>query len=144
MPMCPCPMPTCTSALTTKSSSLVGRLPWSPPRKSCCSEDERDAKRADERFSRCSRCRVVWFCRGTDCQRLAWGEHKKVCRKPSPQQQQHGLPQQAQQQYGLPQQQQYGLPQQQQYGLPQQQQQQYGMPQQAQQQYGLSQPAQQQ
>ena len=31
-------------------------------------------------LSRCSRCRLVWYCKGRGCQRAAWRSHKTKCR----------------------------------------------------------------
>ena len=30
-------------------------------------------------LARCSRCRLVWYCKGRGCQRAAWPSHKKKC-----------------------------------------------------------------
>ncbi|GMH74787.1 hypothetical protein TrRE_jg4954 [Triparma retinervis] len=35
-----------------------------------------------EKFSKCSRCRKVYYC-GKECQTKAWKGHKKVCRRPA-------------------------------------------------------------
>mmetsp|Transcript_5336 Transcript_5336/g.13536 ORF Transcript_5336/g.13536 Transcript_5336/m.13536 type:complete len:93 (+) Transcript_5336:1089-1367(+) len=34
-----------------------------------------------KQFKRCGGCRLVYFC-GSDCQKVAWKTHKKVCGKP--------------------------------------------------------------
>ena len=36
-------------------------------------------KSATNPLSRCSRCRLVWYCKGRGCQRAAWRSHKKKC-----------------------------------------------------------------
>ena len=37
-------------------------------------------KSATNPLSRCSRCRLVWYCKGRGCQRAAWRSHKTRCR----------------------------------------------------------------
>ena len=36
-------------------------------------------KSATNPLSRCSRCRLVWYCKGRGCQRAGWKSHKTKC-----------------------------------------------------------------